>query len=165
MGSIVQTHGAMALNWARKATLGLVEKTPSDKFLAQPWPGANHVLWNLGHIATVDDFFLATVTGQSPKLPAEWKGLFFMGSTPQASAAAYPAVGEIMDGMEERRSVLLDWFGALPESVLGQPTPEPIRDFAATLGVLPLTIAWHEGLHGGQISAIRRALGLEPAFG
>jgi len=165
MSSIVHKHGVGALEWARKATLGLIEGIPAEQLAAQPWPGANHVLWNLGHLATVDDFFLATVTGCGPALPAEWKGFFFMGSTPHGDLGSYPPPSDVLEALAERRATLLEWFRAVPEALLAQPSPDSIRGFAATLGVLPLTLAWHEGLHAGQISAIRKALGMPPAFG
>ena len=34
--------------------------------------------------------------------------------------------------------------------------------FAANLGMLMTSIAWHEGLHAGQLTVVRKSLGLAP---
>ena len=43
--------------------------------------------------------------------------------------------------------------------------PEDWQVFAKSYGVLINTIAWHEGMHAGQLTVIRRELGLGPKFG
>lgn len=54
-------HGLSVLGFSRRALLGISEDIPASKLTFQPFPGANHALWILGHLAATDDYFLTTL--------------------------------------------------------------------------------------------------------
>ena len=157
-------NGLAALAFARRITLGLLEDVPLDKLLHQPFPGANHAMWILGHIACADDWFLRTLGPRPSQLPEGWDELFGSGASLRTDSAAYPSWTQVLDQAAARREELVAWFRSLTEDELGQALPENLQPFGATNGVLMSTLAWHEGLHAGQLTTVRRSLGLAPRF-
>ncbi len=61
MPKLVLTNGVAMLEFARRVTLGLLEDIPEDKLFYQPFPGANHAIWIIGHVAWDDSFFLTAL--------------------------------------------------------------------------------------------------------
>ncbi|KPK45852.1 MAG: hypothetical protein AMK72_10460 [Planctomycetes bacterium SM23_25] len=61
MPKLVLTNGVAMLEFARRVTLGLLEDIPEDKLFYQPFPGANHALWIIEHVAWDDSFFLTAL--------------------------------------------------------------------------------------------------------
>lgn len=160
----VLTSGLWHLNFARQYTLSLMEDFPADKAVWQPFPGANHFLWNLGHIAVTDAYFVSRLGAARADLPASWEKLFGMGSTPTPSAGDYPTVKEVSEAMSRAHEVLVAGFAALSDSRLAEPLSRELATFAPTFAHLPASIAWHEGVHAGQIVALRKAIGIKPRF-
>ena len=159
------SSGLASLNFSRQALLGLLDGIPAEKLTHQLTPGGNHALWIAGHIANADDFFLSTLAGTEPKHPDKWRDLFGQGSKPINDAAAYPSLDDVKQALANRREELLAWFQSLSSEKLAEPLPADYQQFAPNFGAFPGTLAWHEGLHAGQLSMIRRDLGLGFVFG
>ncbi|HRX85345.1 MAG TPA: DinB family protein [Phycisphaerae bacterium] len=157
--------GMTVLAFSRKALLGMLEDVPEEKWTHQPVTGGNHAAWIIGHIASTDNFFLTAVAGRESKLPAEWNELFGMGSTPTAELERYPAPAELRDKLAALRGDVLEWYGSLDERQAQAPLPEDLKMFAPCVGLLGNSMAWHEGLHTGQLTVVRRSLGIGPKFG
>lgn len=157
-------NGLFRLDFARRVTLALLADVPFDRWCLQPIPGANHAMWIAGHLAAIDDFFLVQVGGRTSALPAGWNELFATGSKPIADLDIYPAPGVVLQELADRRADLQSWFRSLTETELQAPLPAGMR-FAANLAELMPSVAWHEAWHGGQLSLVRKALGLAPKFG
>jgi hypothetical protein len=165
MGSALLETGLAALAFSRKVTLGLFEDIPDNKICHQPFAGANHPLWTLGHLACTDEYFLKEVGGRPYNRFENWSKLFFMGSKPTANPKDYPPVAEVKAALDKNRQELIGWFKSMSDAELGKPFEGDMAQFAANRGILMSTIAWHEGLHAGQMSAVRKSLGLAPKFG
>jgi hypothetical protein len=157
-------NGLFRLDFARRITLGMLEDIPHDRWCLQPIPDANHAMWIGGHLAATDDFFLVKVGGRTSALPAGWNELFATSSKPVSDLGAYPAPSEIQRQLADRRKDLKSWFQSLKEPELLAPLPGGMR-FAANVAELMPSVAWHEAWHGGQLSLVRKALGLAPKFG
>jgi uncharacterized damage-inducible protein DinB len=162
---LARQNGLHRLRFARSVTLRLLEDVPAEKWLLQPLPGANHVMWLLGHLAVTDQLFLDSLGAAGPRCPEEWQALFARGTLPLPEANAYPTPELLLDHLASRREELLAWFAALPDAELAAPLPEGLRGYAANLSDLMASIAWHEGWHCGQLTVVRKALGLSPKFG
>ena len=157
--------GKTTLDLARSSTLKLIEGILQDKLTFQPIPKTNHALGILGHCAVSDEHFVKAMGVDKPVLDASWGDLFGMGSTPVDDPGKYPSLDEITDGMGQAREALLEWFGSMDEAKLLSPLPDDWKTFGPNFAGLMNSIAWHEGIHTGQLSAIRRALDLPNAFG
>lgn len=153
------------LNRARRITLGLFEDIPEDKLTHQVTPGANHALWIAGHVAWTDEFFRTTLGGRQGVLPDHWTDLFGQGSTPVPDRSSYPAFPELRSIMSDRREELCAWFKAMEPDRLACPLPDKYESFAPNYCALITTIACHETLHAGQLTVIRKSLGIAPKFG
>lgn len=164
MPKLVLTNGVAMLEFARRVTLGLLEDIPEDKLFYQPFPGANHALWIIGHVAWDDNFFLTTLGGKQTDFPPAWNELFGVGSVLQPEPAAYPSLAEIRQQLEARRAGLIEWFKSMDGDQLVTALPEDYQTFARDYAALMTSIAWHEGLHAGQLTVVRKALGLKPRF-
>jgi len=161
----VKDTGLAVLAFARHKTLALLEDIPQNELLHQPVPGGNHALWILGHLAGTDDQILTGLVPRASNLPESWPMQFGQGSTPIARASAYPGLTAIKDRLAAMRAELERWFASLSDDTLRSPLPDDWKPFAPTYGALMSSIAWHEGLHAGQLTVIRRSLGIAPKFG
>ncbi len=157
--------GLAALAFSRHILDGFLSDFPEEKLTYQPFPGANHVLWNAGHLALTDDFFLIQLGGKQAQCPESWNELFWMGSTPIDEPGKYPSLAEIQKALQDNRAALVKWFKAMTPEELTEPLPDDYEGFASDRCKLISTIACHETMHTGQISVIRNALKLKRQFG
>ena len=157
--------GRAAMDMARKATIAFNEDIPDDKFLHRPVPSGNHAAWILGHIAYADSMIAAQVGDIPQSAPDGFNELFGMGSTPSDDASIYPSVAELRAALEPTRESMIAWFKGMDDAQLAAPLPEGWEGFAPTHAALMGICAWHEGLHGGQLTVIRKSLGLPVKFG
>jgi DinB superfamily len=158
-------QGIAALKFSRDVLLKMLDSIPADKVTAQPVKDCNHALWVAGHVADTDDFFVRTLTGRPSGLPAGWSEKFSGGSKPVDDPKAYPTVAEIKRVLADRRDALIAYFRSLDRATLLSPPPEKVKFFGTTQGALAGSIAWHEGLHTGQVTSVRKGLGMPPLFG
>lgn len=157
--------GKETLSLARGLTTKLIEGLTEAQFVHRPDGTCNHMLWNLGHIAWTDAYFTKSVGGRSTGWPETWDALFGMGSTCQSSAKEYPSVAEVKGQLNRQREELFKWFGSLSAAELAKPLPQELQVFGSTVGQLMQSLAWHEGMHAGQMTACRRGQGLGAAIG
>lgn len=160
--SVVEA-GIWHLKFARQQTLDLIKPIPADKMTYQPFPGANHVLWNLGHLGIGDAYFVGMLGGKHA-LPESWEKLFGMGSKPTPNPKDYPSLQEVLDQIAAAHEVLVKSFAGLSDAKLAEPLPKEMSMFAPNLAYLAGSLAWHEGDHAGQIAVMRKAMGIAPRF-
>lgn len=158
-------NGKAALDLARRQTLKLVDDIPADKLCHQPVAGTNHALWVLGHLAYSDDGFTTALGERESVIDESWKELFGMGSKPGPDPAKYPSLDDIKAALPRARTALIDWIESLDEEQLLKPLPEGWDVFAPNYAAVLPSLAWHEGFHAGQLSAVRRSLGLPGTMG
>ncbi len=165
MSNPVLERGVAALKFARQTILQFLEDIPEDKLTHQPCAAGNHALWIAGHLAQADDYFMTHVGNKPARCTESWGKLFGMGSTPKPDAATYPSLSEIKNSLADNREALLGWFGSMSGEDLNKPLPDDYKSFAADFGMLMTSIAWHEGMHTGQLTVVRKSLSLAPKFG
>jgi predicted neuraminidase len=139
-------------------------KTP-QQWTHQVQPGVNHALWFAGHMANSDNFFISVLAPEKVKDLGEHKRLFGVGSQPVDDPSVYPAPEEVLAAMRERREVLMQILDSLSEADLARKTPAGTPDFLGDVAAVFETAVWHEGMHTGQLSIARRAIGGEPLMG
>ena len=164
MSNIVLENGIAGLNIARNWMLELLSDIPQDKLTHQPCAAGNHAIWIAGHIAYADDLFASKIGNKTARCSDSWVKLFGMGSIPQADAGAYPSLREVTNALADNREGLLASFSSMSAEELAKPLPDDFKTFAATLGQLMISIACHESLHAGQLTVVRKSLGLAPKF-
>ena len=165
MANLALENGLSTMAFARQNTMSFLEDIPEDKVCFQVCPGANHALWVLGHLTTADDYFLSSIGGKEWRCDEKFKALFGMGSRPTGSPSDYPRMDEVKELLHDRREALVAWFRSMSEEQLAQPWSGDVAGFAANHCALMSSIAWHEGLHAGQLTVVRKALGIKPKVG
>jgi len=136
-------------------------KTPHD-WVHQVHPGGNHALWFVGHMANTDNFLLSLVSPPNAKSLEGFNTRFGMGSQPTDHPEEYPAAESVLATMRERRLKLLEVLSSLSDDDLAKKTPEGAPEFLPDFASVFEMAIWHEGLHAGQLSVTRRALGHKP---
>jgi hypothetical protein len=138
-----------------------------DSPVTTPGPhGGNHPLWILGHLTVVEGRLRQIILGE-PNLVQHWKPLFDWGSEPLSDVAAYPPFEEVLRTYRELRArnlQLLDEIGEAGLDRVPKAPPPGLEQAFPTIGQAFLTIALHQTFHGGQASAVRRAIGRKPFF-
>ncbi len=164
MPTILVDRALEAFAASRKIISGMFEAIPAEQYCHQPFPGANHAMWIMGHLATVDQYFLKRLANRPQTRFDEFRDVFFMKSAPKPSLSDYPAVLEVRKFFDQSRVELLEWLGSLDDERLAQPLPEPFAPFQPHLRALFRHLTWHEGFHAGQLSVVRKSLNLPPMF-
>ncbi len=139
-------------------------KSPHD-WVHQVHPGCNHALWFVGHMANTDNFLLSLVSPASTIPLSGFNTRFGMGSQPTDQPDQYPPPETVLATMGERRSKLLEVLATLSDDDLAKKTPEGAPEFLPDFASVFELAIWHEGLHAGQLSVTRRALGHQPLVG
>jgi len=158
-------HALKVLALSRNGTERLLEDIPEDKLVYQPVPAANHALWVIGHLTWADDLFADHFDHAGRRIPESYAKLFGTGSKPVNDAAAYPPPAEVRRHFAAARKRLIEGVTNATQEVLDEPLPEGFGDFAPNKIALLFSTAWHEGVHAGQLTVIRKSLGMAPKFG
>jgi uncharacterized damage-inducible protein DinB len=157
----------MWLEQARKTSETMLAdfKTPQD-WTYQVDPSANHAMWFVGHMTRTDNFVLSKIAPEKAiELPGNSKDLFGMGSQPVNDPAIYPTPEEALRLFRDRRQALLAVLAKMSDDELSKPVPAGGPGFLTDNASMFELLVWHEGLHTGQISVARRALGHAPLMG
>ena len=151
------------LRSAREYSLSLLaDFTTPEQWTHQVHSHANHALWFAGHMAMADNFFLSNVAPERVVTNPEFEKAFGTGSQPTNNPADYPPADAVLAVMRERRQTLLDVLEGMDEAQLETPLPKARADFLPDVGSVFEMAVWHEGLHSGQLSVARRAMGHGP---
>jgi uncharacterized damage-inducible protein DinB len=139
----------------------LVADLSDEQMCAQPAPGMNHAAWVLGHLAYVFDS-MTGVFDHKPNMAAEWKTLFNLASKPLPDRSLYPAKPELLTAYETHYLRIASEVNKASDETLAREFPNPrLRPLLPTIGVAMVHILTsHQGVHLGQLSAWRRAIGL-----
>jgi hypothetical protein len=152
--------------YARDHTQRLLADIPDDLWFTQPFESANHIAWQVGHLAVAEyGLCLFRIRGRMPGdnqlMPSAFRKRFSRGTTPDGDPSRNPSPQElrlVFDDVHQRAkeelSAVLD--GDLTDSIDMPYAVEPTK-----LGGLYFCSA-HEMLHAGQIGALRRWLGKSP---
>lgn len=152
--------GLNTLAFSRGLLKGLLDGITQDQALVRAAPEGTHASWIVGHLASTDDFFHATLASTPMTLDEAWHKTYGMNSNVSDTPGDYPPLGELLDIADRTRQGLTDWFATLDEAQLLAPLPDELVRFAPTRAALMSSLACHEGMHAGQVSVIRRVVGL-----
>jgi uncharacterized damage-inducible protein DinB len=150
-----------SLKASQKRFHSYVDDLKPAEFEAQPIPGVNSVAWMLGHLALTDRRIIGLLGGQVPELPAGFEDKF---KTTKQAAGEQKGLGdpkELLAIFDAQRTKLIETVEAADAATLNKPMPNPHPLFG-TVGEAAAFMAIHYGLHAGQVTVIRRALGYPP---
>lgn len=154
-----------ALQRSRGITLRLVEDMTPEQLLTRACDGGNHALWTLGHLASADAMVASVFGATDPGAPERYHTLFGMGSEPTDDASDYPSIEDVRSVLTSVHERMVSAVRAATPELLSAPMPEGFDAFAPSRAVLLAMMAMHEGMHIGQLTVIRRSLGLPRVMG
>ncbi len=153
---------AWALHLVRRQTLSMTDDLEKIDWCRQDHEGETHPAWILGHLLLADHYLLHLL--QADALPEDFAVLladFGPGARPRASAAAYDlAPTTVRDRLRATGSERDGALANLPTDGLARPLADPLLATSQpTLGHHLQSLVFHEGHHGGQLSAWRQRHG------
>lgn len=150
--------------WAHDMTGKLCAGFSEHQMHAQPSPTDNHLIWQIGHLATGYGWFASLLDGKSPAIGEPYDKLFGFGSKPTDSPAAYPSHADVRRVHDEQFNRFVKAAARLTDAEGLTPAINS-NGFAKNKLDVIYKCVWHEGWHHGQISALRRAFGLPGVMG
>jgi hypothetical protein len=134
--------------------------------LVRPVPGANHIAWQLGHLAVADQRLIRSQFPDAdyPELPAGFAELHRREGAARDGPDGFRTKAEYLDLFNRMRAATLAVLDRVTEADLDQPVTGNMAKFAPTLGALFLLVSNHTLLHTGQFSVVRRKLGKPVLF-
>jgi len=157
--------GLFILDFARQATNGFLAGLEGGLLYKLSCPTGGNAAYVVGHLAFTDDMTLQMLAGHPSALTEQEQKLFGGGATPTENPADYPARERLMELFTERRQAIADYFKGLSEAELLAPVEGPMAQFGDTRAKLMSSLAWHESMHAGQLTVIRRQCDLPRVFG
>ncbi|MCC7110384.1 MAG: DinB family protein [Deltaproteobacteria bacterium] len=137
----------------------LVADFTPEQAARQPTATDNHLLWQLGHLALDYRWFASALDGLADGITARQQELFGMGSRPREDAGEYPALDELRRDLEAAWERLLVAARGLRDEDAGKAPANGTKELRDRLDAVT-KCAWHNGWHSGQISGLRKAMGL-----
>lgn len=158
-----------ALVTGLRNSLLLLERYVNDltpeQMLHRPCSGANCCAWILGHLALSDRHFMkqmGVAPEQMPPLPEGFEQRFGQGDNAPA-ATDFGDTSGLFDLVRQTREVMIQAAERMDEAQLdaGSSMDHPFFNTAgAILAFMPI----HMAMHTGQITLIRRSLGMPPVI-
>lgn len=152
------------LEWCHSMTARLCDGFDGDRLYYQSNPNENHVVWQIGHLATGYSWFASMLDGAPASLGESFDKAFGFGSKPVNDASAYPSLSDVKRVHDEQYARLLAAAKQLKDSD-ALVAVESSGGFAKNKIDLINKASWHEGWHQGQLSSLRRALGMPSVMG
>ncbi len=127
-------------------------------------PSANHIAWQMGHLISSSQHILRDLGHDSAPLPAGFAETHVPGNASCDDPARFFPKAEYLrlhGLMLEAMNAALD---KTPDSVLEEPGPESMREYAPTKAAAFMLLGNHMVMHAGQFVPVRRKLGKPALF-
>lgn len=154
-------RGLELMNWTHNFTNLLLADWPHDKLTYQCAATDNHALWTMGHLSTTYSWLASLLDGHMTPLPESYNTLFGMGSKPVADPSIYPPMGEVRHNFDTTYARFIGLAAKIKPADAAKPTVGNSHGFAKDRADVLDKAAWHEGWHSGQLSTLRRVIGLK----
>jgi hypothetical protein len=145
----------------------MIVDIPAERMCVQPSGLPNHPTWLVGHLSYVRFALIKQMEIAPAEFPEAWLPLFGRNSTPTEEVEKYPGKAELWDAFARLQQMTISRVTALtPEQLAGPHGVESFKESLPTLGDLLLQmLTAHDGLHVGQLSDWRRAMGYPRLMG
>ena len=123
-----------------------------------------HAYWILGHLVVSESAVLDQYLLGQPSRAARWVPQFGIGTVPADDPGDGPGYDELLDALRRNRADLVAYVDTLDVADLDRrchPNDWPGPSFDS-VGECLNAICLHMGIHGGQLTCARRALGRSP---
>lgn len=138
---------------------------PAERFAEPVITAMNPPAWVIGHLTVVCDI-AGTMVGLTSMVPEDYRAKYGPRSTPSPEPSDYPSKDEMLKLYDEVHVAVLAAVSKAEPAVFDVENPiDRMREELPTLGdMVAFMLTTHEGVHLGQLSAMRRAVGLKKMF-
>ena len=130
-----------------------------EDLMVRAVPGVNHIAWQLGHLIASEHDMLSQVGFSMPDLPEGFAASYTKETATSDDVSKFHKKDAYLKWMEEQRAATLAALDAVPDADLDKPAPEPMREYAPTIGAMFNIVGVHEMMHAPQFIAVRRLAG------
>ncbi|NMH70690.1 DinB family protein [Bacillus sp. RO3] len=152
------------MEFIRLRTLAALDATTEQQADDMPSGFRNSIRWNLGHILLSQENILFSFAGENVRksLPPEYGELFGFNTSPETwNGLTPPSLKELREKLEEQPRRVKEVFSGRLDEVGEKPFVLGEHTSFTTLGEVLSFANWHEGLHQGTITSIKRVQGIE----
>ena len=137
--------------------------TDAESSATGPGHPPNPLLWQLGHLACVEDEVCWLFGAPDRLVDAELRAACDSGCASPSAATRYPQLSELRNLLNATHARLLGLLDQAHDADLDR-APREANPFFKSLGQAVYEAALHETYHVGEIGALRKALG-KPRIG
>ncbi len=168
-GEVKLMNAKEALKTALTSTQFLLGRYTEDlsdaDLLVRPVPNANHIAWQLGHLAAAERQLGAQIPGAAyPALPGGWAEQYGKSTASMEPPKGFHTKAQYLAELNKSRDATLAALAKMSDADLDKPTEGQMKAFAPTIGALIVLISNHTLMHAGQITCVRRKLGKPVLF-
>ena len=136
-----------------------------EELMHRPHPKANHIKWQLGHLIASDNQMVNRCCEDAiPTLPEGFVEKHSKPTSSEDAAGHFHSKEEYLSLYRSQTKAIKTTLSDLTVEELDRPTPEPMHQYAPTVGAALVLIGSHWMMHAGQWAVIRRQLGRDPLF-
>ncbi|AMA71532.1 MULTISPECIES: DinB family protein [Aneurinibacillus] len=147
---------------ARRRLLKALEDVTEEMAAKKPEGFNNNIHWHAGHILSAAEQFLFRLPGGSVNIPDNYKDFFANGTKPDDWKETPPSFQQIVAQLKEQEARVKDGKDSIEERLDETLVPPfTLRSGLRmdTVGELINMAIYHEGVHTGYISAMKRIIG------
>ena len=148
----------------REITRQYVNDLNDADLMIRSVPGTNHIAWQLGHLISSEQWMLSQLGHKLPPLPDGFEAAYTKETSTSDDPRKFHMKSEYLALMKKSETATLAAIDATPDADLDKPGPEPMREYAATVGAALGLLGIHWMMHAGQFVPVRRKLGRPPLF-
>ncbi|RIW27092.1 DinB family protein [Bacillus salacetis] len=149
------------LDFIRMRTLAALDNTTEEMADTVPDGFKNSIRWNLGHIYLSHENLVHSFAGEKGNIPEGFNELFGFNTSPdqwESTAPSLKELRELLSAQPERLKA--SFMGRLSQK--GEKPFQMTKDIAfETLAEVVSFANWHEGLHQGAITTLKRVQGID----
>lgn len=124
----------------------------------------NHAMWIAGHLAVIEGRLHKMIFGTANPLE-NWKPLFDWGTTPGDDPSVYPMFEQVLATLADLRGKTRAYVESVDDRALDAPLKSMIPGIPVdSIGDAIMIVAFHQCVHCGEATVIRRAAGKKPFF-
>lgn len=149
------------MDFIRMRTIAALDNTTEEMADIVPPGFKNSIRWNLGHIYLSHENIIHSFVGEKGNIPEGFKELFGFNTSPDQWETEAPSLSQLRELLSGQPTRLRETFlGRLSEK--GEKPFQLTKDIAfETLAEVVSFANWHEGLHQGAITTLKRVQGIE----
>lgn len=152
----------MSIDMGQMVCMGYLEDLTDEEMMQRPYPGCNHIKWQVGHLITSEHRMMdQAVPGSMPALPDGFDDRYTREQACVDDPAKFDSKEELLRVFHEQRTATLAALDAIDEAKLDHETG---ISYAPTVAAVFEMQGSHWLMHAGQWAVVRRQLGREPLF-